>query len=371
MSRPCYAQVDLEALRHNYRLAGELAPSAQAVAVVKANAYGHGAVEAAKALEPLAPALGVACIEEALELRHAGIQKPILLLEGIFSADEVAIASEEHFFLMVENLEQIEAIIQADIDQALHCWLKVDTGMHRLGLLPEQVDAALAVLKASPNVQPDIIMASHFASADELDNPSNAEQLRCFDKLIAECEQAQGLDQSLANSATILAHPSAHRQWLRPGFMLYGASPFTEDNENAAKLKPVMSLISEVISLRPIQSGERVGYGGKWQAERDSIIATIACGYGDGYPRHASNGTPVLIDGQEAPLVGRVSMDMITVDVTDIANVQLGSRAEMWGKNLCVNRIAEHAHTIAYELLTRMPARPPRVYQNEHPNREA
>lgn len=362
MSRPCHAQIDLQALRDNYRLACELAPAAQAVAVVKANAYGHGAVEAAKALEPLAPVLGVACIEEALELRSAGIVKPILLLEGIFSADEVSIASEQNFFLMVENLEQIEAIIQAELSKPVCCWLKIDTGMHRLGLLPEQVDGALAVLKASKNVQADIIMASHFASADELENPSNAEQLHCFDELIAQCEQAQGLAQSLANSATILAHPHAHRQWLRPGFMLYGASPFTVENENAAKLKPVMSLLSEVISLRPIKAGERVGYGGKWQAERDSIIATIACGYGDGYPRHAANGTPVLIDGHEAPLVGRVSMDMITVDVTDIADVQLGSRAEMWGKELCVNRIAAHANTIGYELLTRMPARPPRVY---------
>lgn len=362
MSRPCHARIDLAALRHNYQLACDLAPAAQAVAVVKANAYGHGAVAAAKALEPLAPVLGVACIEEALELRGAGIKKPILLLEGIFSADEVSIASEQNFYLMVENLEQVQAIIQANVSQPLHCWLKVDTGMHRLGLLPEQADGALSILKASDNVHSDIIIASHFASADELDNPSNQAQLECFDHLIAQSEQAKGLAQSLANSACVLGHPQAHRQWLRPGFMLYGASPFTVPHENADKLKPVMSLVSEVISVRPIKAGERVGYGGKWQAERDSLIATIACGYGDGYPRHAPSGTPVLIDGQEAPLVGRVSMDMITVDITELKDIAIGSKAEMWGQNLCVNRIADAAGTIGYELLTRMPARPLRVY---------
>lgn len=362
MSRPCHARIDLKALRHNYQLACELAPAAQAVGVVKANAYGHGAVAAAKALEPLAPVLGVACIEEALELREAGIKKPILLLEGIFSADEVRIASEQNFYLMVENLEQVQAIIQANVDKPLHCWLKVDTGMHRLGLLPEQADGALSILKSSDNVHSDIILASHFASADELDNPSTQDQLQCFDELVRQSEQAQGLAQSLANSAAILAHPQAHRQWLRPGFMLYGASPLSVDNENAAKLKPVMSFLSEVISVRPIKTGERVGYGGKWQAERDSLIATIACGYGDGYPRHAPSGTPVLIDDQEAPLVGRVSMDMITVDITELKDVAIGSQAEMWGQKLCVNRIAQAAGTIGYELLTRMPARPLRIY---------
>lgn len=364
MSRPCRALIDLDALRHNYRLACELAPNSQAIAVVKANAYGHGSVAAARALEPLAPALGVACIEEALELRAAGITKPILLLEGIFSADEVNVAAAENFWLMVENLEQVQHIISAKLANPVHCWLKIDTGMHRLGLLPEQVDDALSILKASDNVQQEIIVASHFSSADEINNPSTEAQIECFDTVLANCDQSKGLAQSLSNSAAVLAHPKAHRQWLRPGFMLYGASPFTAPQTNADRLQPVMNFVSEVISVRPIAAGERVGYGGKWQAGRNSIIATIAAGYGDGYPRHAGNGTPVFINGQEAHLVGRVSMDMITVDVTDLDGIEIGSPVELWGKNLCVNRIANAAGTIAYELLTRMPARPVRTYLN-------
>lgn len=365
MSRPCRALIDLDALRHNYQLALELAPNSQAIAVVKANAYGHGAVAAAKALEPLAPALGVACIEEAQELRAAGIRKPILLLEGIFSSDELNTAANEDFWLMVENLNQVEAIVNAKLSKPVLCWLKIDTGMHRLGILPEQLDDILCLLKSSANVDSDIVLASHFASADELENPATEAQINCFDQLIAQAAEASTLAQSLSNSAAVLAWPEAHRQWLRPGFMLYGASSFPHPHVNGDRLKPVMSLVSEVISLRPVAAGESVGYGGNWQAQRDSVIATIACGYGDGYPRHAVNGTPVLIDGQEAPLAGRVSMDMITVDVTDLiatTDIHIGSHVELWGKLLDVNRVAASADTIAYELLTRMPARPTRIY---------
>ncbi|MCV6626539.1 MAG: alanine racemase [Cellvibrionaceae bacterium] len=363
MSRPCRALIDLDALCHNYQLATELAPQSQAIAVVKANAYGHGAVPVAKALAPLAPAFGVACIEEAMELRSAGIEKPILLLEGIFTADELATAAAQNFWLMVENLNQVEAIINAELSAPLHCWVKVDSGMHRLGLQPEQLDDVLAVLNNSANVHGDIVIASHFASADELTRETTAAQIDCFDRAVAAAPLAQGLAQSLSNSAAILAHPKAHRQWLRPGIMLYGGADFDCAHKNLAKQKPVMSLVSKVISLRSLSAGERVGYGGRWQAQRDSIIATIACGYGDGYPRHAVDGTPVLVNGVEAPLAGKVSMDMITVDVTDVAGVKIGSEVELWGNTISINRVAAAAGTISYELITRMPARPTRIYR--------
>lgn len=364
MSRPCQATVNLDALRHNYRLACELAPQSQTLAVVKANAYGHGAVVCAKALEPLAPALAVACIEEALELRLAGLTKPILLLEGIFSAEELALAAAENFWLMVANPFQLGAICQAKLNKPLRCWIKVDTGMHRLGFSPEQLADAFIQLKNSGNVEPNLLLASHFACADELQNNNTPQQLALFDQL------SQGLDCefSIANSAGILGWPKAHRNWNRPGIMLYGSSPFEHSHPEGDKLKAVMSLRSEVIAVRTIEAGESVGYGASWTADKNSTIATVAVGYGDGYPRVIPSGTPVIVNGQRCPLAGRVSMDMITVDVTELASanapVKIGDPVELWGDQLNVNEVAACANTIGYELLTRMPLRATRVYQH-------
>ena len=357
MSRPTKAIIDLQALRHNYQLAQSLAPESKTIPMVKANAYGHGAVKVSQALADIAPAFGVACIEEALELRDAGIKQPILLLEGAFDAAELKLAATKGFWVMVENHQQKEAIINADLALPLTVWLGVDTGMHRLGFQPEDIAEVYKTLNSSRNISQPIVFTSHFACADDLNNKATLKQIDAFKA----CAPVTAL-QSLANSAAILAWPKAQREWQRPGYMLYGNSPFAVPQENADQLKPVMSFESAVISLRTIAAGESVGYTANWTAERDSTIATITVGYGDGYPRNATNGTPVLINGVRCPLVGRVSMDMITVDVTDLREVAIGNKALLWGPELPVNEVASHCDTIGYELLTRMPGRVPRVY---------
>lgn len=357
MSRPTRAVIDLQVLRHNYQLAQSLAPESKTIPMVKANAYGHGAIKVSQALADIAPAFGVACIEEALELRDAGIKQPVLLLEGAFDAAELKLAATKGFWVMIENHQQKEAIINADLAVPLTVWLGVDTGMHRLGFLPGDIAEVYKTLNSSRNISQPIVFTSHFACADDLKNKATLKQIDAFKA----CAPVTAL-QSLANSAAILAWPKAQREWQRPGYMLYGNSPFAVPQENADQLKPVMSFESAVISLRTIAAGESVGYTANWTAERDSTIATITVGYGDGYPRNATNGTPVLINGIRCPLVGRVSMDMITVDVTDLREVAIGDKALLWGPELPVNEVASHCDTIGYELLTRMPGRVPRVY---------
>jgi len=357
MSRPTRAVIDLQVLRHNYQLAQSLAPESKTIPMVKANAYGHGAIKVSQALADIAPAFGVACIEEALELRDAGIKQPVLLLEGAFDAAELKLAATKGFWVMIENHQQKEAIINADLAVPLTVWLGVDTGMHRLGFLPGDIAEVYKTLNSSRNISQPIVFTSHFACADDLNNKATLKQIDAFKA----CAPVTAL-QSLANSAAILAWPKAQREWQRPGYMLYGNSPFAVPQENADQLKPVMSFESAVISLRTIAAGESVGYTANWTAERDSTIATVTVGYGDGYPRNATNGTPVLINGVRCPLVGRVSMDMITVDVTDLREVAIGDKALLWGPELPVNEVASHCDTIGYELLTRMPGRVPRVY---------
>lgn len=357
MSRPTRAVIDLQALRHNYQLAQSLAPESKTIPMVKANAYGHGAIKVSQALADIAPAFGVACIEEALELRDAGIKQPVLLLEGAFDAAELKLAATKGFWVMIENHQQKEAIINADLAVPLTVWLGVDTGMHRLGFLPGDIAEVYKTLNSSRNISQPIVFTSHFACADDLNNKATLKQIDAFKA----CAPVTAL-QSLANSAAILAWPKAQREWQRPGYMLYGNSPFAVPQENADQLKPVMSFESAVISLRTIAAGESVGYTANWTAERDSTIATVTVGYGDGYPRNATNGTPVLINGVRCPLVGRVSMDMITVDVTDLREVAIGDKALLWGPELPVNEVASHCDNIGYELLTRMPGRVPRVY---------
>ena len=358
MARPATARVDLQALQHNFQLAQSLVPAGHCVAVVKANAYGHGAVPVAKALESTAAAFGVACIEEADELRRAGISKPILLLEGSFSQEEVARAAEHNYWLMLGNQQQLDGVINALLSQPVTVWLKVDSGMHRLGISPEDVGTYYQQLQASDNVLDEIVIATHLACGDELDNSFTDQQIKRFMASVA------GLNAplSISNSSGLLAWPEARQQWNRPGYMLYGNTPFVGAHEYADKLRHVMTLSSAVIALRDIGVGESVGYAASWTAERPSKIATIAVGYGDGYPRHAPSGTPVIVNGKRVPLAGRVSMDMITVDVTDLPDVTVGDEVVLWGEELTANEVAEWAGTIGYEVLTRMPLRVPRVY---------
>jgi len=363
MTRPTSAIINTQALRDNFSLAQQLAPNAKSMPIVKANAYGHGMIKTAQALADLAPAFGVACIEEALELREANIKQPILLLEGNHSADELQIAEQQNLWLMLENHTQLQAILDAKLAAPLTVWIKLDTGMHRLGFAPEDAKQVFAQLNNSPNIAQTPVLASHFACADNLDNPLTQQQYQHF-KQLAESLGEPHLNTSLSNSAAILGWPEINDQWQRPGYMLYGASPFDRPQTHADQLQPVMHFQSAVISTRSVAAGQSVGYTANWTAQRPSRIATIAVGYGDGYPRHAPNGTPVLIQGVKCPLVGHVSMDMISVDITHLPTpIEIGEPVTLWGPQLPVNEVAQHCGTIGYELLTRMPSRVPRIYK--------
>lgn len=366
MSRPTIVKIDLEAVRNNFALAQSLAPNSKTMPMVKANAYGHGAVEVARALADIAPAFGVACTEEALELREAGISNPILLLEGTFTADEVELASRHNFWLMIENQHQIDAVIEADLPTPIQTWLGIDTGMHRLGFQPNEAAEALARLTINNrNVARNIVIASHFASSEDSNSSFTKQQLGLFDQtseVLSGIDNTLSLQFSLANSAAILMRPESHRDWNRPGYMIYGCSPLEGDINYRGQLKPAMTFESAVISVRTIKEGESVGYNNRWQANAETKIATIAVGYGDGYPRTAPDGTPLLVNGVRCPLAGKVSMDMITVDVTDLPAVNIGDKAILWGPELTPDEISKYSGSSGYELLTRMPSRVPRVY---------
>lgn len=353
--RPARALIDLQALRHNYQLAREVT-GAKALAVIKADAYGHGAVRCAQALEAEADGFAVACIEEALELRAAGIGAPILLLEGFFEADELPLIVEHDFWCVVHSLWQLDAIEQATLAKPIQVWLKLDTGMHRVGLHPSEYKNAYQRLQASGKVA-KIVLMSHFARADELDSLRSVEQVAVFlaarDDLSAEV--------SLRNSPAILGWPSVPSDWVRPGLMLYGATPFEQDHPLAARLQPVMTVESKVICVRELPAGEPVGYGAKFITPKPMRIGVVAMGYADGYPRHAPTGTPVLVAGQRSQLLGRVSMDMLCIDLTDVPDAGLGSTVELWGKNILASELAEKAETIPYQIFCNL-KRVPRLY---------
>lgn len=355
MARPTQARLDLAALRHNAGVVRKLAPHAKLMAVVKANAYGHGAVTVATALQGAVDAFAVACIEEARELRETGIITPILLLEGVFSATELGAAARLDLWLTIASERQLRWMEEATLPRPLTCWLKVDTGMNRLGVTPATAPQLFQRLRAATSVRDDIVLCTHFAQADDVYSPATAQQLAVFNAVTLDTPR------SAANSAGVLAWPDAHYDWVRPGYMLYGNSPMLHEHANARTLRPAMTLASTVIAMREVATGDAVGYGGTWVAPRPSRIATVAIGYGDGYPRSAPSGTPVLVNGQRAALAGRVSMDMITVDVTDLAGVEVGAEVELWGAQLPQAEVAQCAGTLGYELTTRMPARTPRV----------
>ncbi|MBC9073240.1 alanine racemase [Thauera sp. CAU 1555] len=340
--RPARALVDLDALRHNYRLARSR-HGGQALAVVKANAYGHGAVRCAHALAGDADGFAVACLEEAQELRAAGITAPILLLEGVFEAGELDAVERDSLWMVVHHPEQLRMIEQARPARPYTVWLKVNSGMNRAGFAPEAAAAAWQRLNDCGKVD-EITLMTHFARADEPQVISTATQIARFDAATAGLPGAR----SLANSAGVLGWPGAHRDWARPGILLYGADPMPAADNG---LQPVMTLESRVMAVRELDVGEPLGYGARFHAERPTRVGLVAMGYADGYPRSAPDGTPVSVDGQPTRLIGRVSMDMLTVDLTELPAAGLGSRVELWGREVSVNEVAKRAGTIAYELL--------------------
>ncbi|WP_461538151.1 alanine racemase [Spongorhabdus nitratireducens] len=345
MSRPAKVVIDLDALRFNYRYAKQVT-GRKIAAAVKANAYGHGIVHVAQALAAEADAFAVACIEEAVELRAAGIKTPILLLEGFFEASEIPLIDELQLDTVVQHPFQIEALQQASVSRPIRVWLKMDSGMHRVGFLPDQYRAAWHQLNDTAAVR-EIILMTHFARADEPEHGYTRSQVETFNESILGLSGSR----SLCNSAGLLAWSEAHGDWGRPGLMLYGVSPFVGHHPAADPLRPVMKLTSGLIAVRDIPQGVPVGYGGSWVAPRQTRAGVVAMGYGDGYPRHAPSGTPVLINGHRAPVIGRISMDMMTVDLTDVPDVAIGDEVTLWGDPLLsATEVADMAATIPYEL---------------------
>ncbi|NIJ67704.1 alanine racemase [Xanthomonas sp. 60] len=343
--RPARAVIDLDALRANYQLARELG-GGKALAVVKADAYGHGAVRCAQALEAQADGFGVATIEEALELRAAGIAAPILLLEGFFEASELPLIAAHGLWTAVASPWQVEALAAFDSPVALTVWLKLDSGMHRLGLDVAGFRAAHARLRVLPQVG-EIVLMTHLARADELDNARTLEQAATFASAI---DGLQG-QTSVCNSPALLGWPGVRSDWVRPGLMLYGGNPLPAGTALTSRLRPVMNMRSRVIAERWIEAGEPVGYGARFVAPARTRVGVVAMGYADGYPQFAPNGTPVVIDGAAGALIGRVSMDMLTVDLTPHAQAGVGSDVQLWGGDaLPLAELAPRCGVSAYQL---------------------
>jgi alanine racemase len=354
VSRLIRAVIDTRALRSNLATVRARAPGAHVMAVVKANAYGHGLVPAALALAD-ADAFAVARLEEGLALRAAGVTKAIVLLEGVFAGDQLLEAARHGFDIVVHDPLQIDLLEAFSGQHRFVVWLKMDTGMNRLGFRPADFPVALARVRAIIPAPLEIRVLTHLARADDRDDAANREQMARFNSVVGSLEYAT----SIANSAGILSGAGIHADWVRPGLALYGVSPFADQKAGELGLTPVMALESTVLTVRRVPKGETVGYSGVWRALRDSTIAIIAAGYGDGLPRNLPSDTPVLIRGQRGTIAGRVSMDMIAVDVTDLPPLHVGDSVTLWGEGLPVEEIARHAGTIPYELLCGVSQRVP------------
>jgi alanine racemase len=362
VSRPLRALINHAALIGNLERVRVAAPDSRIMAVVKANAYGHGAVAVARTLERTGvDALAVIGCEEALRLRGAGISCPITLLQGVYSPDEMAVVDDAQLDLVVHQAWQVDALEHARPARPIRVWVKVDTGMHRLGFHPDEFDGVLKRLRVAVAVRQPIGLFSHLATADDPGSEEAGAQIGLFRQLAAANSDCPT---SLANSAAILGWPDAHPGWVRPGIMLYGSSPFNDGQDAAGLgLRPVMQLHSELIAVRRFQAGDRVGYGGTVVCPGAMLVGLAAGGYGDGYPRHAPSGTPVLVAGRRVALFGRVSMDSVCVDLRTCPEARVGDPVVLWGEVPHIDEVATAAATIAYEPLTQVTARVPRQHR--------
>ncbi|WP_291186999.1 alanine racemase [Dokdonella sp.] len=343
--RATCATIHLGALRENLRRVRELAPGAKVMAVVKADGYGHGLERAARALEG-ADAFGVAAIADGQRLRAAGTSQRIVVLSGPDEAGDLAEMRRLRLDAVIHHESQIE-LLAADADpRPLRVWLKLDTGMHRLGFPPERARDVHARLRALPSVDRDVALMTHFANSDVFDDALTTHQIERFERSVS------GLDgeRSLSNSAGILGWPEAQGQWVRAGGALYGISVVAGKIGADFGFRPAMTLSTRLVAINRVRRGDRVGYAATWEAPEDMPVGIAAVGYGDGYPRHAGPGTPVLVNGVRASLIGRVSMDLITIDLRDVPAAKVGDAVVLWGRGLAVEEIAEHADTIGYEL---------------------
>jgi alanine racemase len=351
--RPISATIDLTALRHNLAVVRRHAPRSRVFAVIKAHGYGHGLMRAARAM---ADAEGFALLEldSALAMRKAGYRQRIVLLEGFFDARELPVLAKERIAAVVHSGDQLRMLKELESAASLDVLVKINTGMNRLGFPPEEVASVLETLKANRGIA-QIILMTHFADAD--DARGVAWQMEAFER----AAQSTDLPRSLANSAAILRYPGTHFDWVRPGIMLYGCSPFAERIGAEFDLRPAMTLESRLIAIQSLKRGDTVGYGGLFTADRDMAIGVVACGYADGYPRHAPNGTPVLVEDRLTGTVGRVSMDMLCVDLSTVPGAHVGSPVVLWGAGNPIERVAAAAGTVGYELMCALAPRVPVV----------
>lgn len=348
MSYTTTATINLPALLHNVQQVRRYAPHCHIIAMVKANAYGHGLLTIAHALQDQVDALGVARIHEALILRRAGIHGRIVLMEGFFETWELPLIVQHNLEVVVHQMPQVQALLASNLAHPIAVWLKLDTGMHRLGFNAEEFTAAWHRLHDCNAVAPDIMLMSHFANSEDLANDKTLQQIAYFNEVAGNLPGPR----SLANSAAIMAFPASHGEWVRPGIMLYGISPFADKTAAELHLQPVMTLTSRLLNIRHCHKGDTLGYGGEFICPEDMTIGLAAVGYGDGYPRYIpTTGTPILVNGQATQILGRVSMDMICVDLRGFANPQIGDKVTLWGEGLPVEVIAKAAHTSPYELL--------------------
>ena len=363
MTRAARAVINLSALQHNLQRAKKAAPRSQQFAVIKANGYGHGMVQVAQALKA-ADGFCVASVEEALELKSAGIDQPILLLEGFFHTEELEQIQQNDFQVVVHNEQQLKVLEKLSAhstseQQQINTWLKVDTGMHRLGFDPSAAQDSYQRLLDCKIIKKPVRLMTHLANADDLRDTTTQQQIELFRTVLAD----ETMERSIANSAGILGWMGSYADIARPGLLLYGASPFINEIASVRGLQPVMTLYSELIAIKDCKKGDAVGYGGSWVCPEDMPVGVVGIGYGDGYPRHAITGTPVLVNGKRIPLIGRVSMDMICVDLREQPDAVIGSEVILWGEGLPAEEIADSASTIAYDLFCGVTTRVPREYR--------
>lgn len=352
MSRVATAMISLDALAHNLSVVKKIAANSRVLAVIKADAYGHGLLTVASALQG-ADGFAVAHIEEAKTLRCADVKKTIVLLQGFVDAAELNFLFSLNVEPVIHSAYQISLIEKAAVPDNFTVWLKIDTGMGRLGFSADDFADAWKRLSQIPQITNNIRVMSHFANADDLSLSDSDEQLIKFDAITA----ALDVEKSVANSAGLIGWQKSHYDWVRPGIMLYGVMPFLTSGLDDIGLKPVMTLKSQIIAINQIKKHQSIGYGSCWQADENTQVAVVGCGYGDGYPRHIAENTSVLIHGRRFPIVGRVSMDMLCVNLGQNHTQKVGDDVILWGEGLPVAYVADQAGTIAYELLCQVTAR--------------
>ncbi|CAM4507832.1 MAG: Alanine racemase, biosynthetic [Legionella sp.] len=353
MSRPTHLVVESSALLHNLAQIRRFAPGKKVITMVKANAYGCGIHAVVPVLEGHVDAFGVACIEEAMVIRRLGSRTHCILFQGVFSPDEFKLAAEHQLGCVMHQPHQVQWLLNTPLDKPIKLWVKVNTGMHRLGFKPYELQELMSALQACSWVDKDIGLMTHLACADEPERAENYQQISLFERI-----SVAGFSQrSMANSAAIISFPQTHADVVRPGIMLYGVSPFADKTAIDLGLVPVMRFVSAISAVYDNPSFAQVGYSGVWSSPNPSRIGIVAAGYGDGYPRHIAANTPVWVQGREVPIAGRISMDMLAVDLTKHPDIQPGAPVELWGTHILVERIAQAAGTIAYELLCQISER--------------